>query len=355
MVKVEFCNVSKSFQEAEVLREVNLTVEPGEFLVLVGPSGCGKSTLLRILAGLEEPTAGQILIGGKDVTLLEPKDRDVAMVFQNYALYPHMTVYENMAFGLRVRKLPAAEIKKRVEEAGEILRLTKYLNRRPKELSGGQKQRVALGRALVRKAPVFLFDEPLSNLDAALRSQMRIEIKRLHRMFGNTVIYVTHDQVEATTLGDRIAVLNGGLVQQIDTPRKIFHEPKNRFVASFIGIPEMNFLEGSVERSSSGVAFHFEGGAIPLASERFASSGPITLGVRPEDLRIGAGTASSFPARVELQEFLGASQQTFISVGKTQLRVLTAESCRWQPGENVSVSIDPKNVHFFDRISGARL
>lgn len=356
MVEVEFRSASKNFRDTEVLHCVDLKVNPGEFLVLVGPSGCGKSTLLRVLAGLEEPTSGQILIGGKDVTRLEPKDRNVAMVFQNYALYPHMTVYENMAFGLRVRKLPEKEISARMEEAADILRLRKYLQRRPKELSGGQRQRVALGRALVRKAPVILFDEPLSNLDAALRSQMRIEIKRLHRMFGNTVIYVTHDQVEATTLGDRIAVLNAGEVQQIDTPRKIFHEPKNRFVAGFIGVPEMNFLDGSIVRDEQGAAFEFLGGKISIPESRLSGSGPITLGVRPEDLRIiREQVSSSFPARVELQEFLGASQQTFLSVGKLQLRALTAEGEPWSAGENVSITIDPKNAHFFDRNSGVRL
>ena len=244
-LKIE--NISKKYGTLDILKNIDLNIEDGEFLVLVGPSGCGKSTTLRIIAGLEEPSEGTVYIGNEIVNDRDPSKRDIAMVFQNYALYPHMTVYENMAFGLTLRKLDTSDIKNRVQDAAEILMLTDYLERRPKELSGGQRQRVALGRAIVRQPQVFLFDEPLSNLDAKLRSEMRLEIKKLHQMLGTTMVYVTHDQTEAMTMGDRIAVMDNGIIEQLDTPRNLYDHPSNRFVASFIGSPEMNFIEGHIK------------------------------------------------------------------------------------------------------------
>ena len=247
MSSLKIKNISKKYGVLDILKNIEMNIEDGEFLVLVGPSGCGKSTTLRLIAGLERPTEGQIFIGDLCVNDLDPSKRDIAMVFQNYALYPHMTVYENMAFGLTLRKLNASDIKNRVQDAAKILMLTDYLKRRPKELSGGQRQRVALGRAIVRQPKVFLFDEPLSNLDAKLRSEMRLEIKKLHQMLGTTMVYVTHDQTEAMTMGDRIAVMDNGIIEQLDTPRNLYDHPCNRFVASFIGSPEMNFIEGHVK------------------------------------------------------------------------------------------------------------
>ena len=246
-LKIE--NISKTYGQLDILKNIDLNIEDGEFLVLVGPSGCGKSTTLRIIAGLEEPSEGEVYIGGEIVNDRDPSRRDIAMVFQNYALYPHMTVYENMAFGLTLRKRDASDIENRVQDAAEILMLTDYLKRRPKELSGGQRQRVALGRAIVRQPQVFLFDEPLSNLDAKLRSEMRLEIKKLHQMMGATMVYVTHDQTEAMTMGDRIAVMNNGIIEQIGTPQELYSSPSNIFVGSFIGSPPMNFIEGEINNS----------------------------------------------------------------------------------------------------------
>src|SRR5215469_9373963 len=253
MADVVLRNVVKLYDEVEAVREINLEIPDKEFLVLVGPSGCGKSTTLRMIAGLEEVSSGDVLIGGEIVNDLPPKDRDIAMVFQNYALYPHMTVFENMSFGLRLRKLPKAEIRARVEQAARILDITDLLERRPKQLSGGQRQRVAMGRAIVRNPKVFLFDEPLSNLDAKLRVQMRTEIKRVHQKVKTTTVYVTHDQVEAMTLADRVVVMNGGRIEQIGTPFELYHQPRTRFVAGFIGSPTMNFLPCRLEQNGAGL------------------------------------------------------------------------------------------------------
>ncbi len=291
--------LQKKFGSTMVLEQLDLEVKQGEFLVLVGPSGCGKSTCLRLIAGLEDPTAGEVLIDGKNVLGREPKDRDIAMVFQSYALYPHMDVFENMAFGLRMaRKLSEAEIVDRVREAADLLKLEPYLKRKPKELSGGQKQRVALGRALVRKPKVFLFDEPLSNLDAHLRNHMRAEIRKLQQRLGVTSIYVTHDQVEATTMGDRIAILNSGRLQQVGTPHEVYRKPANAFVAGFIGMPEMNFLAAETD----GKTLNVGGQRMPVRSP---ATGLVKLGVRPESVRLqksGAGLAGT----VELVEDLGS-------------------------------------------------
>jgi ABC-type sugar transport system ATPase subunit len=310
---LELKGLTKKFGESTILENLDLSVAKGEFLVLVGPSGCGKSTVLRLIAGLEEPTAGQIWIDGKDVTQREPKERHIAMVFQSYALYPHMTVFDNMAFGLRVRKrLPENEIKDRVREAAAMLQLEKLLDRKPRALSGGQRQRVALGRALVRKPKVFLFDEPLSNLDAHLRNQMRAEIRKLQQQLGVTAVYVTHDQTEATTMGDRIALLQGGRLQQAATPTEIYQKPANRFVAGFIGSPEMNFLP----------------------AQKYGKGAGLTLGVRPEDVRLGEG---SWSGKVELVENLGAQALLHLRSGSGEL-VLALVSQKQAPKSRESVN-----------------
>jgi multiple sugar transport system ATP-binding protein len=297
MTTVSLVDVRKSYGETPVVRGVSLEVDAGEFLVLVGPSGCGKSTCLRMIAGLEEVTGGEVRIGGVRVNEKPPRDRDIGMVFQSYALYPHMTVRENLAFGLTLRKVAKAEIDMRVAEAARMLALEPLLSRRPKELSGGQRQRVAIGRAVVRRPSLFLFDEPLSNLDAALRVQMRAEILALHRRLGTTMVYVTHDQVEAMTLATRIAVLEVGVLQQVGTPDELFHRPANRFVAGFIGSPAMNFLEG---RWHDGA---FEGGGLTLAMpEVRVDAGPASLGIRPHDLSLAA---RGIPGTVAVVESMG--------------------------------------------------
>jgi multiple sugar transport system ATP-binding protein len=310
MPSVELVDLGKRYGRGQsAVEHVNLHIRDGEFLVLVGPSGCGKSTVLRMVAGLEDITDGQVRIGERVVNDVAPKDRDVAMVFQNYALYPHMSVFENMAFGLRRRKLPESEVKSKVAETAEVLGLSGYLQRRPRELSGGERQRVALGRAMVRKPQVFLFDEPLSNLDAKLRVQMRAEIKRLHQRVGATMIYVTHDQVEAMTLGDRIAVMRKGVLQQCADPFTLYTNPANVFVAGFIGSPPINFFAGTV--AADGGAVTASGVTLPLDEARRAAAGgsrgaAVTVGIRPEDLHLEpvAGGAT-LPARVEVREPLG--------------------------------------------------
>lgn len=297
MARVELRDVSKVYDKGVIaVNRANISIRDKEFVVLVGPSGCGKSTTLRMVAGLEEVSSGEIFIGERMVNEVPPKDRDIAMVFQNYALYPHMTVFENMAFGLKLRKYPKAEIEARVREAAKILDIEQLLTRKPKALSGGQRQRVAVGRAIVRKPQVFLFDEPLSNLDAKLRVQTRIEISKLHRRLETTMIYVTHDQIEAMTMGDRIVVMKDGLVQQIDTPLNLYHVPQNKFVAGFIGSPAMNFMPGKIMRNG-GLKFKHERfeTAVPQAFE--SSLGKyidqeVVFGIRPEDIHLAGDTAS---------------------------------------------------------------
>ena len=298
---------------------VDLEIRDGEFVVLVGPSGCGKSTTLRMVAGLEEISSGEISIGGRVVNEVLPKDRDIAMVFQNYALYPHMTVRENLAFGLKLRKVPKDEIERRIAEAAAVLGIEPYLDRRPKALSGGQRQRVAVGRAIVRNPAVFLFDEPLSNLDAKMRTQMRVEIKRLHAKLGATMIYVTHDQIEAMTMGDRIVVMEGGRIRQAGAPLEVYEHPADRFVAGFIGTPPMNFFEGRVERGADGApAFRFGAALLPLPDawrDRLAplSDGPATLGVRPEAVAPAADGAAgaAIDAEVDVVEPMGAETYVY--------------------------------------------
>ena len=320
MASVSLRKVRKVYPGGAVgVQGVDLEIRDGEFVVLVGPSGCGKSTTLRMVAGLEEISSGEISIGGRVVNEVLPKDRDIAMVFQNYALYPHMTVRENLAFGLKLRKVPRDEIERRIAEAAAVLGIEPYLDRRPKALSGGQRQRVAVGRAIVRNPAVFLFDEPLSNLDAKMRTQMRVEIKRLHARLGATMIYVTHDQTEAMTMGDRIVVMEGGRIRQAGAPLEVYGHPADRFVAGFIGTPPMNFLEGRVERGAGGApAFRFGAALLPLPDawrDRVAplSDGPATLGVRPEAVAPAADGAAgaAIDAEVDVVEPMGAETYVY--------------------------------------------
>jgi len=334
---LEIKGLAKRFGSVSVLEKLDLTVKEGEFVVLVGPSGCGKSTILRLIAGLETPSEGAIFIDGRNVVGVEPKDRDIAFVFQSYALYPHMNVFENMAFGLRMaRTFSEQEIQARVREAAGLLQLEKYLERRPKELSGGQRQRVALGRALVRKPKVFLFDEPLSNLDAHLRNQMRVEIRKLQQKLGVTAVYVTHDQVEATTMGDRIAILQGGKLRQVGSPVDVYRRPADSFVAGFIGMLEMNFLEGRVE-----------GGELKLGDFRMpvsASGGEVKVGIRPEAVKLGEGAL----AKVELVENLGAQALVHLKLPSGQpLRAVVSNDRPPAVGSDVKFGWDGSDVHLF--------
>ena len=336
------------------VHDVSLDIRDGEFMVLVGPSGCGKSTTLRMIAGLETPSGGDIRIGDRAVTTLPPRDRDIAMVFQNYALYPHMTARENMAFALKLRKLGAAEIERRVTEAAEALDIVRLLGRRPRELSGGERQRVALGRALVRQPSVFLFDEPLSNLDARLRVQMRREIARLHRLLSVTMIYVTHDQVEAMTLGDRIAVMHAGRVMQVASPSVLYATPANTFTAGFIGSPPMNLISGRVTRGR--LAIEGLHASIPIPSEP-TDGDEVLLGVRPEHLRIGApGTGGEgIPAVVEIAEPLGHEVLLGLRAGDRELVARVPPDGAAAAGDHVLVRPDPARLHFFDGASGVRI
>ncbi len=347
--------------------DVSFAVEDREFVVLVGPSGCGKSTILRLIAGLEEPTAGEIFIDGRLVNNLPPRDRDIAMVFQNYALYPHMTVRENLAFGLKMQRTPRAEVVRSVGEAAEMLGLEQFLDRKPRALSGGQRQRVALGRALVRKPKVFLFDEPLSNLDAKLRVQMRAELIKLHADLDATMLFVTHDQVEAMTMGSRIVVLNEGRVQQVAAPLDLYHGPRNRFVARFIGSPSMNLVEGALRPAADGLEFTEVSKAwnlrLPstvLVAMADGESREVHLGFRPEDGRlVPLGSADSYSdgmeARVEVLEPLG--YDTFVSCSADPYHVvIRAEGgVDLSIGDRVGVEVDPAKVHLFDLESGRRL
>jgi sn-glycerol 3-phosphate transport system ATP-binding protein len=377
MAEVEFRDVTRRYAGGVVaLNGLNLTVSDGEFLILVGPSGCGKSTALRLLAGLDKPTTGEIRIGGAVVNNLAPGERDIAMVFQNYALYPHMSVYRNLAYGLRQRRTPRAEIERRVRETADLLQISELLDRKPGQLSGGQRQRVAMGRALVRKPQAFLLDEPLSNLDAKLRNQVRGDLKRLHRELPVTSIYVTHDQVEAMTLGDRIVVMNAGRVQQVDTPLALYDRPANRFVAGFIGSPAMNFVEGAVIAPGPGTAsgsdaptpsFAAGDGAIrvPLPRTLAASATParrIVLGVRPEAVslepadRSNAGRATiSVPARVDLVEPLGNETFVHATLGDRLMTVRCTGRDLPAVGSTITLGIDPGTLHWFDAGTGDRL
>ena len=351
MSRVSLDGVVKRYGEVQVVHGLDLEIEDGEFCVFVGPSGCGKSTLLRMVAGLEETTAGRIRIGTRDVTHEDPARRGVAMVFQTYALYPHMTVEQNMSFGLRMNGHPPADIRARVAEASRILKLEEYLRRKPKALSGGQRQRVAIGRAIVRGPEVFLFDEPLSNLDAELRVEMRVEIARLHQEIGATMIYVTHDQVEAMTLADKIVVLRAGCIEQVGAPMDLYRDPANRFVAGFIGSPAMNFLDGAV--TDGGVdtpALELlvrPGGSLPPAGTR------VKVGLRPEHLTVAPDGSTH---RVELTEALGGVSYAYL-VSPTGERVIVEErgDDRVSAGTTVGLAFDPRHLRIFDAESGMRV
>ncbi|MFN3844632.1 MAG: ABC transporter ATP-binding protein [Paracoccaceae bacterium] len=341
MATLSLRNLVKAYGKIQVLHGIDLDVADGEFVVFVGPSGCGKSTTLRMIAGLEEVTSGEIRIGGTVVNNLEPKDRNIAMVFQNYAIYPHMTVRKNIGFGLRTSKLPREAKEKRLEEVAAILSMTEYLDRKPAQLSGGQRQRVAIGRAMVRDPAVFLFDEPLSNLDAQLRTQMRLEIKKLHQRVGNTIIFVTHDQVEAMTMADRIVIMKDGYIQQIGTPAEVFHKPANTFVAQFIGAPSMNMLDAVYANGHLTVDGDRLAVVLPLADGT-----PLTLGIRPDDLVVTADPGL-FRGRISVLEPLGSETLAYVDIGGRE--VVAKASGRNPPavGETVHLTADPQALHVF--------
>ncbi|MDB4877971.1 MAG: transporter related protein [Gemmatimonadetes bacterium] len=351
MPSVTFDHVTKRFGDVVIVEDFNLEVADGELLVLVGGSGSGKSTLLRMVAGLESVTSGTIRIDDRDITHLAPRERDVAMVFQDYALYPHLTVRDNLSLGLKLRKVPKPEIARRVAWAAGMLGLEALLDRKPKQLSGGQRQRVAMGRAMVREPLVFLFDEPLSNLDAGLRAQMRIEIGGLQRRLNTTTIYVTHDQVEAMTLGDRIVVLANGTIQQVGRPIELYRDPVNRFVAGFIGSPPMNFIEGRLDRNG-GAAFVADGVRVELGGERepVPVAAPVTLGIRPEDISlVAAGMATSpVSGTVVLVERLGGTSHVHLDVGPNRLMAAVSQEQLPAVGERIEVYVPSARVHLFD-------
>jgi len=362
MAQVSLKNISKTFSgNVQAVQNVNLGVENKEFIVLVGPSGCGKSTTLRIIAGLEEATEGDVYIGDQLVNDVPPKDRNIAMVFQNYALYPHMSVYDNMAFGLKLRKYPGPEIDKRVREAAAILGIEKLLNRKPRELSGGQRQRVAVGRAIVRKPLVFLFDEPLSNLDAKMRVQMRTEIKKLHIRLQTTMIYVTHDQVEAMTMGDRIVVMKDGVIQQIADPLKLYESPVNRFVAGFIGTPPMNFVKGTIFKKDS--KWYFNEGAfqvkiIDAMVPKIASylNKEVMFGIRPEDIYdklfvSEAPAENTVRATCEVIEPMGSEAYLYLNTGKNSLVAKVGGHDKPAINQDMDLVFDMSKIHFFDKDS----
>ena len=340
--------------------DFNLEVKDKEFLVLVGPSGCGKTTTLRMIAGLEEITEGELFIGDQLVNDVAPKDRQIAMVFQNYALYPHMSVFENMSFGLKLNKTPKEEIKRRVEEAARILDITHLLDRKPKALSGGQKQRVALGRAIVREPKVFLLDEPLSNLDAKLRAAMRTELTKLHNRVGTTFVYVTHDQVEAMTMATRIVVMKDGLIQQVDTPQNLYDSPCNIFVAGFIGTPQMNFIKGTLSKKGEDVFFNFEDISLKLPKEKAEApeladyiGKEVVVGLRPEGISddegaVAANPDSSFTVNVDVTELMGAEIYLYLTIGETNLIARVSSRSRSRAGDTIKVAFDMSRLHIFD-------
>ena len=353
MASVDIKSAVKNYGDVEVLHGVDIAIEDGEFVVLVGPSGCGKSTLLRMIAGLESITGGEIHIGKKIVNWLQPKERDIAMVFQNYALYPHMTVAENMGFSMKIRRMPQKTITERVGDASGILSLDELLERFPRQLSGGQRQRVAMGRAIVRAPQAFLFDEPLSNLDARLRVQMRTEIKALHARLGTTSVYVTHDQVEAMTMADRIVVMSDGNVEQIGSPLDVYDNPVNTFVASFIGSPGINLIKGTARLANDKVAVETSDGIqLPLKNDAAVEDGqPITYGIRPEHISLGDG---GFTGDVELIEPTGAETLVFSQVGGIELCARTMERSNVKRGDTIGFVPDVNQVLLFNSETGAR-
>ncbi len=355
MAPVTISNVRKRYGNSEVIHGVSVDIDDGEFVILVGPSGCGKSTLLRMIAGLEDISSGDVRIGGKVVNDRPPKDRDIAMVFQNYALYPHMTVYDNMSFSLRLKKRPATEIDSKVKHAASILDLDKLLARYPRQLSGGQRQRVAMGRAIVRDPQVFLFDEPLSNLDAKLRVQMRTEIKQLHQRLKTTTVYVTHDQIEAMTMADKIVVMHDGIVEQIGAPLELYDQPKNLFVAGFIGSPAMNFIEGQISLVNGQFAVLTDDGiplsvAVPPTS--LQNGQRVIYGIRPEHISLGD---EGHMAHVSVIEPTGSETQAFMKLGHNPLVGVFRERITLHPGERLPIRLDPGKAHLFDKKSGQRM
>ena len=365
MASVTLKGVEKEFPGGvQAVREFSLEIADGEFVVLVGPSGCGKSTTLRMIAGLEEITRGTIMIGDRVVNDVPPKDRDIAMVFQNYALYPHMSVYDNMAFGLKLRKFPKPEIDARIREAARILSMTEFLDRRPKALSGGQRQRVAVGRAIVRKPAVFLFDEPLSNLDAKLRVQMRVELSRLHDQLGATMVYVTHDQIEAMTMGDRIVVMKDGIIHQVADPLALYDFPADRFVAGFIGTPPMNFFQGRICGRNGGLVVDGPGGFVlpvpdsckpALAAYR---DKPVTLGLRPEDVGSSAGAqagAGRIRAKVDVIEPMGSESYVYLNTGNESFISRADPHQKFEVGKETDLPVRMAKAHFFDTVTEKRI
>ncbi|ERI94532.1 ABC transporter, ATP-binding protein [Clostridiales bacterium oral taxon 876 str. F0540] len=362
MANLSLKNIYKIYPgNVTAVRDFNLDIEDKEFIVFVGPSGCGKSTTLRMIAGLEEISQGELFIGDKLVNDVAPKDRDIAMVFQNYALYPHMSVFDNMAFGLKLRKVPKAEIEQKVKEAAKILDIEHLLDRKPKALSGGQRQRVALGRAIVREPKVFLMDEPLSNLDAKLRVQMRTEISKLHKKLQTTFIYVTHDQTEAMTMGSRIVVMKDGVVQQVDTPQKIYDHPANIFVAGFIGSPQMNFIDAKVEEKGGKIALVFGEDTVVLPEDKAAIikkgnyvGKDVIMGIRPENLDdsedfIAKHQDAVISASVEVTELMGAETYIYLSKGKANIVARVDGSSKAKAGDVLKVALDTSKIHVFDK------
>jgi len=356
MGQVVLRNVNKFYDSVHAVKDVNLQIRDKEFVVFVGPSGCGKTTTLRMIAGLEVISSGDISIDGQVVNNLPPMDRDIAMVFQNYALYPHMSVYDNMAFGLKMRKFNRREIAKRVQEAADILDIGDYLKRKPRQLSGGQRQRVALGRAIVRHPRVFLFDEPLSNLDAKLRVQMRVELKKLHQRLGTTAVYVTHDQVEAMTLGDRVIVMRDGLVQQVGEPLDLYNSPANRFVAGFIGSPAMNFasvtmMDGNGRLTAKNAGLQLEVPASHTERLRSHVGREVTIGIRPENLHVATDSdpaGLTFPSKVEVVEQLGSEILLDVRVGDDTMVAAVDPTTRARVQDQIHLAVNPARLHFFD-------
>ena len=362
MAGLSLKNITKVYPNGfEAVKDFNLEIADKEFIIFVGPSGCGKTTTLRMIAGLEDISSGELKIGDKVMNDIEPKDRDIAMVFQNYALYPHMTVYDNMAFGLKLRKVPKAEIDKVVKEAAKILDLTPLLDRKPKALSGGQRQRVAMGRAIVRNPKVFLMDEPLSNLDAKLRVQMRIEIAKLHQRLGATIVYVTHDQVEAMTLGTRIVVLKDGVIQQVDTPQNLYQKPQNLFVAGFIGSPQMNFADAVVRVEGDVAYLEIAGNKIPLSAEKSKKlidggydGKTVVFGIRPEDiydseLYMEASPQTVFTTTIKVFELLGAEVYLYFDLDQFPVTARVDSRTTARPGDTFKFAIDAEKIHVFDK------
>jgi len=362
MASVTLKNVYKVYSgNVTAVTDFSLEIRDKEFVILVGPSGCGKSTTLRMIAGLEEITKGELYIGDTLSNNVAPKDRDIAMVFQNYALYPHMTVFDNMAFGLKIHKIPKDEIKHRVEEAARNLDIYHLLDRKPKALSGGQRQRVALGRAIVRNPKVFLLDEPLSNLDAKLRAQMRTEIAKLHKRLGTTFIYVTHDQTEAMTMGDRIVVMKDGFIQQVDTPQNLYDSPANQFVAGFMGSPQMNFFDGTVGKTGSGYAFRFGRYSIPIPADKKTDDAlreydgkPVTLGIRPENVHdepkfLEKAAEGVVEADVEVTELMGAETYLYLNCEGVSVTARVDPTSKAKAGDRIKVAFELNKIHLFDK------